>query len=202
MRDAMSAGLIGMITTPRQGNRIPPGAAFIVDNGRYSQQGVGDDSPGWPGDLRYTAWLARLQPRARDCRFVIAPDQPYDMTRTLELAGRWCYEIRRMGYPAALALQNGAERIRLPWADFDVACIGGDVAWKLSPAAAAIAREASQRGKPVHMLRVNSLKRIRLAYGMGCDYADGGFLRWPDRRLPELLAWSAELRRNGAQAVI
>lgn len=202
VRAAMTAGRIGCITTPRQGNRIPPGAAFIADNGRFSQRGVGDESPGWPGDLRYLAWLAKHRPIAADCRFVVAPDQPFDMARTLELAGRWCHDIRRMGFPAGLALQNGAERMRLPWADFDVACLGGDTAWKLSPAAAWLSREAQSRGKRVHMLRANSLKRVRLAWGMGCDYCDGGYLRFPDTNLPRLLGWLDDLAYRGAQAVI
>ena len=209
VRDAMTAGRIGMITTPRQGNRIPPHAAFIADNGRFSGQLaddgtplVGDLSPGWVGELRYTAWLAKLRPRWADCRFVVAPDQPFDMARTLDMAGRWLYEIRAMGFPAGLALQNGAESMRIPWADFDVACLAGDTAWKTSPAAAWLARQAISRGKPVHMLRVNSLKRIRQAWGMGCDFCDGGFLRYPDRRLPDLLGWLADLERNGAQMVM
>lgn len=209
VRDAMSAGRIGCIVTPGQGNVIPHGAPWIADNGRFSAQEaddgtplVGDLSPRWPGDLRYTAWLGKYRSRAADCRFVIAPDQPYDMTRTLELAGRWLHDIRRMGYPAALALQNGAESLRIPWADADVICLGGDTTWKTSPAAAWLARKAHDRGLPVHMLRVNSLKRIRQAWGMHCDYCDGGFLRYPDRRFPELLGWISNLERNGAQTLM
>jgi hypothetical protein len=209
VREAMTAGRIGMITTPKQGNRIPPGAAFIADNGRYSgQEGddgtplVGDLSPGWPGELRYVAWLAKLRPRRGDCRFAVAPDQPFDMARTLDLAGRWLHDIRAMGFPAGLALQNGAESMPIPWADCDVVCLAGDTAWKTSPAAAWLARRASDRGIPVHMLRVNSLRRIRKAWGMGCDYCDGGYLRYPDTNLPKLLSWLDDLERNGAQMVI
>ena len=209
VRDAMTAGRIGMITTPNQGNRIPPGASFIADNGRFSGQLaedgtplVGDLSPGWVGDLRYTAWLAKMLPRRADCRFVVAPDQPFDMACTLDMAGRWLYDIRAMGFPAALALQNGAESMRIPWADCDVVCLAGDTEWKLSPAAAWLARKAHDHGIPVHMLRANSLKRVRKAWGMGCDFCDGGYLRYPDTNLPKLLGWLDELERNGAQMVI
>lgn len=126
VRAAMSGGVIGCIVTPRQGNRIPARAPWIADNGRFSSGGVGDDSPGWPGVPGYLAFLRKHAAWQSDCRFVIAPDQPYDMQATLELAGLWLPYLRRIGYRPAIALQNGAEDAELPWTDFDVACLGGD----------------------------------------------------------------------------
>ena len=83
----------------------------------------------------------------------------------------------------------------MPWDDFDVLFLGGDTAWKLGPAARQLAAEARQRGKGVHMGRVNSLKRYRYADAIGCTSADGTFLRFgPDIRLPELLSWARNVR--------
>ena len=71
--------------------------------------------------------------------------------------------------------------------------IGGTTEWKLGRHARALVREAKQRGKHVHMGRVNSAKRYRYAEAIGCDSADGTFLTFgPDANLPRLLAWQRE----------
>jgi hypothetical protein len=206
----MTAGRIGMVTSPPQGNRIPPGAVFMADNGRYSEktddrgrQLVGDDSPGWPGHAKYLTWLRRkVLPRAADCLFTVAPDQPFDMAATLGLAELWLPYLRRLGLPAALALQNGAENMTIRWADLDVACIGGSYEWKRSPAAAWLIREARAHGVRSHILRMNSGKAIRLAWGMDADSCDGGYLRFPDTNLPKLLGWLDDIEYRGAQMII
>jgi hypothetical protein len=190
----MTAGRLGCIVTPAQGNRIPAGAVWAADNGCFGN--------GYPGDVEYLAWLA-VRPRVRHCVFAVAPDVPFDMPATLKRSRPFLPVIRAMGYRAALAAQNGAENTDLPWDDFDVLFIGGDTLWKLSPAAAWLTREARTRGKHVHMGRVNSLRRLRLAWGMGCDSADGTYLAFgPDVNLPRLLGWLADLDRRGAQSVI
>lgn len=195
IRDAMNAGHLGCITTPAQGNKIPAQAVWIADNGRFGK--------GWPGELAFEAWLASLRPIRDRCTLVVAPDVPFDMAGTMRLSPRWLDRIRRMGFTPALALQNGAEDMRLPWDDMGAAFIAGDTAWKLSPAAAWLTREARTRGKHVHMGRVSSLKRIRYAHGSGCDSCDGTYLRFgPDKNLAILMGWRSELLRNGAQTVI
>ena len=50
--------------------------------------------------------------------------------------------------------------------------------------------EAKARLKWVHMGRVNSLRRLRYASAIGCDSADGTYLRFgPDVNLPTLQGW-------------
>jgi hypothetical protein len=51
VRDAMSAGLLGCMTTPAQGNVIPDGAWYACDNGKFGK--------GWPGHDHWFAWLER-----------------------------------------------------------------------------------------------------------------------------------------------
>jgi len=81
--------------------------------------------------------------------------------------------------------------------EFDVFFIGGTTGWKLGPATARLAAQARALGKPVHMGRVSSLKRIRYAAHIGCASADGTFLRFgADIRLPELLGWGRDLRER------
>lgn len=190
VRDAMSAGLLGCITTPAQKNLIPPRACWCADNGRFGN--------GYPGDIQYAAWLTSLRPVAGRCAFAVAPDVPMNMPATLAYSAPFLPVIRALGFPVALAAQNGAEHTGLPWDDFDVLFIGGDTAWKLSPAAAELAGEARARGKRVHMGRVNSLRRLRYAAAIGCDSADGTNLTFgPDRNLPGVLGWLRDVNNQG-----
>ena len=181
-RDAMTSGLLGMITTPGQGNLIPPGAMICADNGCF-----GD---GYPGDDGFITWLETLHPHRDRCGFAVAPNVPMDMAASLQRSRPMLGRIRALGYPVALAAQNGAENLDLPWDDFNVLFLGGDTRWKLGPHAHALTRTARAHGKHVHMGRVNSLRRLRYADAIGCGSADGTFLTFgPDRNLPELLGW-------------
>jgi len=80
------------------------------------------------------------------------------------------------------------------WSGFDTLFLGGDDAWKLGPAAAALTAEAHRRSKWVHMGRVNTRQRFRYAACIGCDSADGtGMTRGPDKNLAKMLAWLREI---------
>jgi hypothetical protein len=47
----MTAGLLNMIDTPKQGNRRPDGVRWCADNGVFGK--------GYPGDEKWWAWLKR-----------------------------------------------------------------------------------------------------------------------------------------------
>ena len=180
VREAMTAGQLGCIVTPKQGNLIPAGAVLCADNGVYGN--------GWPGDDAWWRWLGTL-PAGR-VRFAVAPDVVADAAATLDRSGPWLPRIRDLGMPAALVAQNGLENLEVPWGEFDCLFIGGDTEWKLGAAARDLAGEAKARGKWVHMGRVNSERRIRYAAAIGCDSVDGTYLRFgPDKLLPDVVAW-------------
>jgi hypothetical protein len=188
VRDAMSRGLLGCMTTPAQGNRIPDGALYACDNGKFGK--------GWPGAERWWAWLCATVDRygpAR-CLWAVAPDVPLDSAATLVESLPWLPRIRELGVPAAFAAQDGCENSRLPWEEFDVLFLAGSTDWKTGPAAAGLAEEAVERGVTVHMGRVNSLRRLGWANALGCSSCDGTLLAFgPDIHLPRLLAWLASL---------
>ena len=72
--------------------------------------------------------------------------------------------------------------------------LAGSTEWKTSPAAHRLALEARRRGLAVHMGRVNSRRRLRIAQAFGCTSADGTYLAFgPGTNLPRLLAWMNEL---------
>ena len=192
---AMSDGIIGMIDTPAQGQDVPVGAAWCGDNGKFGK--------GWPGRARYLRWAASRTIDIDTCRFMVAPDVPFDMTGTLRESATYVDELHDLGYPVALALQNGAETMSLPWGDYEAVFIGGDDAWKTGIQATGLAAEARHRGKWVHMGRVNSWKRFERAAAMGCDSVDGTYLTFgPDKNLERLLGWLERHGRHGAQGVL
>jgi hypothetical protein len=156
--------------TPRQRQRPFAGQSWAADNGRFS-------APHNYTDEDYLVWLWVLAAYRDDCLFATAPDVVGDADATLALSLPMLPRIRELGYRAAFVGQDGATVEQLPWDAFDALFLGGTTAWKLGPAAAALAAEAKRRGKWVHMGRVNSLRRMVYAESIGCDSADGTWLK-------------------------
>ena len=191
VRAAMSAGLIGCMTTPAQGNVIPDGAMYACDNGKFGK--------GWPGADAWYDWLERTVDRYSPdhCLWAVAPDVPFDAAGTLAESLPWLARIRALGIPAAFAAQDGCDQLGVPWDDFDVLFLAGSTEWKTGPVAEALAREAKARGKGVHMGRVNSRRRLQTAEWFGCDSADGTYLAFgPDKNLARMRGWLDELHHT------
>jgi hypothetical protein len=179
----MKAGLLGAITSPRAGYRVAGLPAWCGDNDRFGT--------GWAGYARWARWLHR-QPRA-GCWFVLAPDVPYDAAATLRYAPPALALIARLGFPPALAAQDGIDPAAVPWGDIAVLFLGGTDAFKLGPGARQLTAQARERGLGVHMGRVNSLRRWRYARDMGCTSCDGTFTaNGPDIRVPEAVSWGRD----------
>lgn len=187
---AMAAGLIGCITSPKQGNRIPAGSWWCADNGKYGK--------GWPGEDKWWAWVQKM---VKDygpakCLFVTAPDVVADHEATMAASRPWMAKVRSLHVPVAFVAQNGAETSSVPWREFDVLFIGGDTEWKLTKGLE-LGHEAKKRGKQVHVGRVNSKKRFHLAESWGGDTCDGTYLTYgPNINLPKLLSWGAAPRQT------
>lgn len=194
---AMSGGRIACMTTPAQGNRIPAGARWCADNGRFGK--------GWPGEQRWWTWLTRrvTEYGTGHCLFAAAPDVVGDFLATWDLARPWLPKIRALGVPVAYVAQDGsAPDWLIPWGEFDVLFLGGTDAFKLGPDARALAAEAVRRGIWVHMGRVNTKNRLYYAAALGCSSADGTTLTRkrrgePEQNLRYMLAWLAALPVTG-----
>src|ERR1700685_4289310 len=113
VNDAMTRGIIGCITSPRQGKSIPPGAVVAADNGCGPAAGSdGEMLPGkgWPGDQGFTEFLESLQPHRDRLAFATAPEVVGDAEATLRRSISWLPLIASMGYPPAFVAQNGIEQ--------------------------------------------------------------------------------------------
>jgi hypothetical protein len=91
--------------------------------------------------------------------FVCLPDVPFDAQRTAELFE--VFKTRTQELPRALVLQDGIDRVRIPWDDIAAVFIGGSDQFKYSPEAFRAARTAKMLGKWVHVGRVNTANRVR-----------------------------------------
>jgi len=195
---------IGLLVTPATARYLEGGRRYrwgAVDNGCFTAAGRKIfDRIGLAGYLR-------LVDRALDTwednmLFATAPDVPFDWRATRRKSLPVLPQIRALGSPSAIVLQDGATTKNLPWDEFDVMFIGGSTEWKVGRMARKILRFARTRthrtfaprgfapdptkdrrmGYWVHMGRVNSRSRLRIAAEMCCNSVDGTFLRYAGGR--------------------
>lgn len=193
---------IGLMVQPGTGytRRLATYPFHAADNGCFNPKTyVGDD--------RLLSWLDALPERER-CLFAVVPDvarrpdgelggDPEATWHRFEKLGPL---VQELGFPAALAAQDGMERMGNVGEQID-ACdclfLGGSTEWKLGIQAELLARQARAKGKWVHMGRVNSLKRMERARAMGCNSVDGTFLGFgPDANIVHLTRWILALDMN------
>jgi hypothetical protein len=187
---------------------------LIVDHGHPSNLGVlssprcvyrdADDlGYRWAADNdAYLAWDEKKYLRMLEviseipgCLFVTVPDVVGDAKATLDRFDEWENRVRATGHPVAFVVQNGVDEHPVPWDRVDAVFIGGTddghPPFKFGPVAAEVCREARQRGKWLHMGRVNTHNRIRYANSLGCDSVDGtNFSMYRRTKLPKALRWA------------
>jgi hypothetical protein len=209
------AGL-GFMKTPWMGNRLPDGATWAADNGCFRRPEAYSDD--W-----YLSWLDK-QPREgclfATAPDVVGDawasfDRSYPVFQEIRRLGFPAALVAQDGFDLI-------DDDRWSWDLFDALFLGGSYQprsgdeWKVNPAydwggygyeyearpAAADwstgARHAvmlaKTEGKWVHMGRVNSGKRVRLAHEWGCDSSDGTYLsRAGLAGLANVLSWLAAL---------
>lgn len=190
---AQDRGDIGLMLTPSKMDYLKTAAQYPVigvDNGAFG--GAGFKETRFRDMVKAIAADPDLKKKVR---FVVAPDKPFDAAKTLEMFPQWADWIHQQGLPVALAVQNGAENMDIPWDKVDVLFLGGDTDWKIGRKGGdnfySMLRRAAEEGIPTHMGRVNSAERLEMAgYGLGATTADGTFLKHgPDTNKPRVERW-------------
>jgi hypothetical protein len=121
------------------------------------------DNSVYTGYYTYDRWIKRLEeclPYRETCIGVVIPDVVGDYQETLKNFASLRHIPKEMGYPIALASQDGLTSEMTPWQDIDVLFIGGTDEHKLGVEAALLIEEGRNRGVWIHVGRVNSPSRI------------------------------------------
>lgn len=160
---------VGRLVQPRHCTRMAdtPRAGFLwaADNDCF--QGFDEIQ-----QKRYRAMLDKVT-GVPGCLFVNSPDVVGNAPATFRFFLEWGKEIMSRGLPLGYVAQDGADAADLPWNAISALFIGGSTDWKLGEDAALLVKEAKQRGKWVHMGRVNTMQRIEYAKSIGVDSIDG-----------------------------
>lgn len=155
---------LGSLITPHSGNSIESvlnlGCSWAADNAAFSN---------WCE----SSWLSMLDRISKKPRLLWAtiPDVVGDAKETLALFEKYAPKMSHL--PRAFVAQDGAEVAGVPWDSIDCLFIGGTTEWKLGGLALSLVEQAKKKSKLVHMGRVNTLRRLRLAKAWGCDSIDG-----------------------------
>lgn len=183
---------LGFLLPLRSWDKVPPDCLIAADNSCFA-------NPQFYSEAKYLRFIDRL-PRERTL-FATAPDVLADHQKTVARSISVLRQIRNLGLPAAFVAQDGWTDDTTPWDEFDVLFIGGSTTFKFRRGRDAIA-VAKKHAKKIHMGRVNSLDRLRGAVGLGCDTADGTYLKFgPDKNWPKLKGWLDHITMQVEMAV-
>lgn len=163
----------------RQSSPLPDGFGSITSVGTGLTQMIRDGRPWCIDNEAYTRGfrarayfrlLKRLEPYRDRCLFCTIPDVVGNAIETLALYRNWLHHWE--GWPIAFVAQDGQEDLAFP-NYFDWLFVGGSTAWKMGPGARSCILRAQKLGKPIHVGRVNSIKRFRYFQSLGCQSVDG-----------------------------
>ena len=145
---------------------------YGLDNGAFTR-------------FRTKAFTRMAEAAVDDCRclWIALPDYPMCAYSTIGLFRHWKHVIKRK---RAFVLQNDIERYAtlIPWDEIVAVFVGGDDDFKESATAVELAKEARDRGKWVHVGRVNTVRRLDF-WEPYADSIDGsGIARFDHMRNP------------------
>lgn len=183
---------VGRLVQPRHyssmGRLVAAGVPWAADNDAFNGFKPGP----------YLRMLGDLAAHPAGCLFVVAPDMLQNARETLTLFCQYEPIIHSLGLPVAYVLQNGLQGTGVPWDLLEAIFIGGDTEFKLGAHVRRTVEEAKERGKWVHMGRVNSQRRMQYAAAIGVDSVDGTkYARFFDTWLHEGATWA-----NSQQAAL
>lgn len=173
--------------TPFSQRNAPNHWIWAADNGCFATRW---DAKTWLN------WL-ESKPQPETAVFATVPDIVADHHATMKRWTQWNPVVRELGYKPAFVLQDGATLGDIPWEELDALFIGGSTDFKLSNIAQEATQQAKRLHKWVHMGRVNSYKRMKLAKEWQVDSTDGTYLAFgPDVNTPKLIAMIAKLNHT------
>lgn len=174
---------LGYLLCPHNGTAMDKvkswGIPYACDNGCFSGFQPGD----------WFRMIKKVEASGHYPMWVVAPDLWKRAQTTLDLFRVWQPWLVARGFKLAFAAQDGSEKGLIPWQEIDCLFLGGSTEWKTGPIAERLTREAHERGKWVHMGRVNTPKRVGICASWGVDSFDGSSFSVRPSRILEGLEW-------------
>jgi hypothetical protein len=131
------------------GNKVT--AKFALDNGCYS---------GKFDEKKFDVYLDKIADKKHLCLFLVMPDAMCDPVGTMNLWRK--YYDKYKAWPLAFVAQDGQEAMPYPPDDeWQCLFIGGSTEWKMSQGAKRCIQYAVDKGKHVHIGRINSYRRFK-----------------------------------------
>lgn len=177
---------LGVLSSPSRWYTNVHGWTWAADNDCF--QGLNE-----PAYARMLHGISDLP----GCLFVVVPDVLGDHKETFRQWRLWHPVVAEItGHPVAFVAQDGCTRP--PWEQMDCLFIGGSSEFKCSQQARELVIEAKRQQMWVHMGRVNTDQRMRLAESWGVDSIDGTSVsRFRDTHLPKRLAQAGRAPQMG-----
>lgn len=171
---------LGVLSSPSRWYKNVDGWPWAADNDCFN----GLDEPAY---CRMLHGIADLD----GCLFVVVPDVLGDHRETFRQWMLWQPVVSEVtGHPVAFVAQDGCTRP--PWEMMDCLFVGGSTEFKCSQQARELVAEAKRQQMWVHMGRVNTDRRMRLAESWGVDSIDGTSVSmFRDTHLPKRLRQAA-----------
>ncbi len=159
----------GMLRSPRQPSYLQKaneiGAKWACDNDVFSGY----------APKRIKRFIEQYQPFARTCVFFNSPDVLLDAVGTMARFDEWEPVLHKLGWPVAFTLQNGMERLKIPFGRIEALFIGASDDWRYGSHAQYVIEQiriARSRGLWVHVGRVATIKNIKYWNAVGIDSFD------------------------------
>jgi hypothetical protein len=176
-----------LITANKPVDHVPDfianGGWWILDNGAFTMKGFLE----W----HWIDWLSAMEPYKEKCICVVIPDVVGDCKATIDKFHKYKDYV---AYPhVAFVTQDGLTCDITPWNDFDVLFVGGTDQHKMGKEAGYLIQEGLQRGKHIHVGRVNT--EYRLMQFWQCHTWDGTALTIKPEKYESIIV-------NGLKAVI
>lgn len=187
----LAARGFGEMTQPREAP--PRRTPWVLDNGAYAAWKAGSafDAGGFAHALDAVAAYP-VRPS-----FVVAPDVVAGGLASLALSVEWSARVRAVA-PPYLVVQDGMTEADVCAAldPFAGLFVGGSTAWKMTTASAWV-QFAHAHGRPCHVGRVGTARRVRWAARIGVDSIDSCLPLWSRAQMARFIAALDMSERQG-----
>lgn len=172
----------GWLFTPFIKNKPILDIPYYSDNGAFAKSKPFTDH----NYQRHIEYCAKV-----GVNWLTAPDCVGNSVETNRLFRVWLDRLQCV--PIAYVLQDGIKIDEIPFNECVCVFLGGSTEFKLSDYALKLCYTAKERGKMVHIGRVNTIKRIKHFEGIADTIDGSSWSRFANSTLPDFIRYKESL---------